>query len=417
MSASRLFPPVKKSFVYLAALLLCSGHAGMAVSDWPGWRGPDGMGISPEKDLPTRWSATENVRWKIPLHEAGVSTPVVSGDHVFLTASDGRRNDRLHVYCYHRKDGRTLWHTRLFGSAPTDLYPAGGMAVPTPATDGTHLYALFGTGDLVCLDFKGKPVWIRSLAEEYGQFRNRWGMAASPLLISDLLVIQVDHWGPSYLLGVDKKTGVNRWKTPRDASVNWSSPVAVHVKGETQIAVVGTYRAQGYDPKTGKELWTVTGTGFQCIPTPVVTDDLLLAASGEGTLAIRLDGKKGDLTKTNIVWRSKRGSPFVPSPVCFGGLFYLIDDKGFATCLKASTGKQVWRERMGKSFLASLVAGDGKIYYPNLEGGVTVIKAGPKFEVLAKNELGEAIVAAPAIANGAIFIRGAKHLFCIGKRR
>jgi outer membrane protein assembly factor BamB len=336
---------------------------------------------------------------------------------VILTASDGRLNDRLHIYCYDRKDGRALWHTRLFGSAPTDLYAPGGMAVPTPAADGANIYVLFGTGDFACLDFKGKPVWIRSLAEEYGPFRNRWGMAASPLLVGDLLVIQVDHWGPSYLLGVDKKTGATRWKTPRDATVNWSSPLAVKVKGDPQIIVVGTYKVKAYEPKTGKELWTVNGAGFQCIPTPVVAGDLLLAASGEGTLAIRLDGSTGDLTSSHVVWKSKRGSPFVPSPVSYDGLFYLVDDKGYATCLKAATGRQVWKERMGKAFQASLVAGDGKIYFPNVEGGVTVVKAGPRFQILAKNELGEMLVASPAIANGEIFLRGEKHLFCISKRR
>jgi outer membrane protein assembly factor BamB len=401
--------------IYFAVtwLLFCgSALAG----DWPGWRGPSGSGVSPEDNLPIRWSATENVLWKVRLQGAGVSTPVVSGERVFLTASDGRLNDRLHVYCYRRTDGRELWHTRLFGSAPTDLYAPGGMAVPTPTSDGKHLFALFGTGDLACLDFTGKPRWIRSLAEEYGPFRNRWGMGASPILVGDLLVVQVDHWGPSYLLGIDSRSGANRWKVERDATVNWSSPFAARVKDETHIVVVGTYRAKGYRPKDGKELWTVSGLGFQCIPTPVPAGGLVLAASGEGTLAIRLDGARGDLTKSHVVWASRRGAPFVPSPVSFGGYCYLVDDKGFATCLEAATGKQVWKERLGKSFQASLVAGDGKVYYPNLDGGITVMKAGPRPIVLARNELGEMIVASPAIANGRIFIRGEKHLFCIGRR-
>ncbi len=400
-------------FVPLCLLFLAP--ASLGAGDWPGWRGPTGMGISPEKDLPVRWSATENVRWKVPLQKAGVCTPVVTGDYVFLTASDGRLNDRLHVYCFHRADGRTLWHTRLFGSAPTDLYAAGGMAVPTPATDGRRLYVLFGTGDLACLDFQGRPVWLRSLAEEYGPFRNRWGMGASPILVDDLLVVQVDHWSQSYLLAVDPRTGANRWKTDRDASVNWSSPIAVTVKGQTQIIVVGTYKAKGYDAKGGKELWSVEGMHMQCIPSPVAEGDVLLAASGEGTLAIRLDGARGDLTKTHVLWRSKRGSPYVPSPVCYQGFFYLVDDKGWATCLSVATGKQVWKERLGRSFQASLVAGDGKVYYTDMEGGVTVLRAGPKYEVLARNQLGETIVASPAISNGQIFIRGQKHLYCIQK--
>jgi outer membrane protein assembly factor BamB len=382
-------------------------------ADWPGWRGPNGMGISPDKGLPTRWSATQNVRWKVPLEGAGVSTPIVWRDHIFLTASDGRRNDRLHVHGFRRQDGRALWHTRLFGTAPTDLYAPGGMAVPSPATDGERVYALFGTGDLVSLDYQGKPVWIRSLAQEYGPFRNRWGMSASPILVGDLLVVQVDHWGQSYLLAVDRKTGVNRWKTARDASVNWSSPVAVAVNGRVQIIAVGTNHARGYSATDGKELWTVDGMDFQCIPTPVVSGQLLLVASGNGTLAVRLDGRMGDLTSTHVSWKSKRGAPFVPSPVVYNGLLFLVDDKGGATCLNAVTGKQVWKERLSKPFQASLVAGDGKVYFTDVEGTVTVVKAGPRFEILARNQLGEMIVASPAVSGRQIFLRGQKHLYCI----
>src|SRR5438105_985936 len=170
------------------------------------------------------------------------------------------------------------------------------MAVPTPVTDGKHLYCLFGTGDLACLDFAGRPVWVRSLAEEYGPFRNRWGMGASPVLVGDLLVVQVDHWSQSYLLGVDLRTGANRWKRDRDTGVNWSSPLPVKVKGRTELVVVGTEKARGYDPQTGGELWSVTGLHFQCIPTPVVQGDLALLTSGVSSMAVRLGGK-GDLDK------------------------------------------------------------------------------------------------------------------------
>src|SRR6516164_1233601 len=267
-------------------------------ADWPGWRGPTGTGVSTDKDLPTKWSATENVRWKAPLSGAGVSAPVVHGERIFLTTSDGRGNDRLHVLCYQRSDGKELWHTTLFGSAqPEGQFPLGGMAVPTPATDGKHVFALFGTGDLVCLDFDGKPLWLRSLAQEYGPFRNRWGMGASPILVGDLLVVLVDHWGQSYLLGVDAKTGATRWKTNRDASVNWSSPVAVKAKDRTHIVVIGTHQVKGYDAADGAELWKVDGMMMQCIPSPVAEGNIVYAVSGRkgNTLAIRLDGARGEL--------------------------------------------------------------------------------------------------------------------------
>lgn len=388
--------------------------------EWPGWRGPEGSGVAQETNLPTRWSATENVLWKVPLQGAGVSAPVVWGERVFLTASDGRLNDRLHVFCYHREDGRTLWHTRLFGSAqPEGQFAPGGMAVPTPATDGKHLFVLFGTGDLACLDMAGQPVWIRSLAGEYGPFRNRWGMAASPMLTGDLLIVQVDHWSQSYLLGVDARTGANRWRTLRDVSVNWSSPVVARVGERKQILVAGTYRVKGYDADNGEELWTVSGMQMQCIPSPVVLGQRLIAVSGRDGYcqAIRLDGSRGDLTNSHIEWKTKKPRmPYVTSPVCLGDDCYLVEDTlGMGMCLDAATGAERWRERLNGTFHASPVAGGGKVYFMSMEGVVSVVKAGPNFQLLAKNALGESIVASPAIAHGQIFIRGDKHLYCIGQ--
>jgi outer membrane protein assembly factor BamB len=384
---------------------------------WPGWRGPGGMGVSPEMSFPTEWSATQNVRWKVPLEGTGVSAPVVWEDRIFLTASDGRLNDRLHVSCHHRDDGRLLWHTRLFGSAlPEGLFPPGGMAVPTPAADGKRLFVLFGTGDLACLDFDGNPVWVRSLAQEYGPFRNRWGMAASPLLVEDNLIVQVDHFGQSYLLCADAATGATRWRTLRDATVNWTSPVVATVKGRKQVIAAGTTTVKGYDLADGKELWSVTGLQVQCIPTPVVHGDMLYAVSGRDhyTLAIRLDGERGDLTKSHVAWKARSGAVYIVSPLCLDGHYYYAEDSGIANCLDAATGAKVWRERLGGGkYHASPVAGGGKIYFTSLEGMVTVIKAGPTYEELARNEVGEGIVASPALAAGRIYLRGEKHLFCI----
>lgn len=404
----------RNPLVYLGLIWSLSGT--VAAAEWPGWRGPDGSGISPGKNLPTRWSGTENVRWKIPLEGAGVSVPVVWGDRIFLTTSDGRTSDQLHIWCYQRSDGRTLWHARFFGSAqPEGQFAPGGMAVPTVATDGQHVAALFGTGDLVCVDFDGKPVWIRSLAEEYGPFRNRWGMGASPILLGGLVFIQVDHWGQSYLLAVDVKSGTTRWKTNRDASVNWSSPAVAKVKGRTQLIATGTYQVKGYDAEDGRELWTVNGMQMQCIPTPVVQGDIAYAVSGRRgyTLAIRLDGSQGDLTSSHVVWKKTRGAPFVPSALCYGGQYYLVDDTGMLTCLDAATGETLYQERLGGKFHASPVAGDGKVYFASMEGIVTVVEAGPKYKLIAKNNIGETIVASPAIAHGEIFLRGEKQLFCI----
>lgn len=399
----------------MTAILLLGLCCSQALADnWPGWRGPGNQGVSSEKDVPLTWSSTKNVRWKTPLAGAGVSAPVVWEDRIFLTASDGRLNDRLHVLCFDREKGEKLWQTRLFGSAPTDLFAPGGMAVPTPATDGKLLYVLFGTGELAALDFAGKPVWIRSLAEEYGPFRNRWGMGTSPILVGDLLMVQVDHWSQSYLLGVDPKTGANRWKTDRPTSVNWASPVAVKVKDHVEIITMGTNHVRAYDVSNGAELWSVEGTHFQCIPSPVVLGDMLFACSGENTMAIKLDGQTGDLTQSHVTWKNKKAGAFLPSPLVYKEHLYIPNDKGFGICYDVKTGRQVWRERLGEQFYASPIGAAGRVYFPSKEGVVRVVRTGKDYELLAENDLGEGIVASPAISNGQIFIRGEKHLYCIG---
>lgn len=389
-----------------------SAHA----DDWPQWRGPANHGISAEKDLPLEWSKTKNIRWSVSTHGAGVSQPIVWKERVVITASDGRANDQLHVLCYHADTGKELWHTKLFGTAPTDLYPPGGMAVPTPATDGKHVYVLFGTGDLAALDMDGKPAWIRSLAQEYGPFRNRWGMGTSPILTADTLFVQVDHWSQSYLLAVDPRTGANRWKADRPGSVNWTSPLAVNVQGKLEIVTFGTNFARSYDALKGTELWRVDGMHFQCIPSPVVLDDLVFACSGENTMAIKLDGGRGDLTRSHVVWKNKKANAFVPSPLLYRDYLYLPSDKNFVTCIEARTGTQVWKERLGDQFHASPVAAGERVYLATKEGNVKVFRAGPAFELLADNAMGETIVASPAIANGRIYLRGDKHLFCVGEK-
>lgn len=398
-------------FVPLLAVLLLNAPG--RADNWPSWRGPTEQGISTEKNLPVEWSAAKNVAWKAPLSGAGVSTPVVWGDRVFLTASDGRRNDQLHILCFHRNDGRQLWHVQLFGTAPTDMYTAGGMAVSTPVTDGKYVYALFGTGDLFCLDFDGRPRWIRSLAQEYGPFRNRWGMGSSPILIDDLLVIQVDHWGQSYLLGIEAPTGKNRWKTDRAVHVNWTSPLPMRVNGRTEIIALGTERAEGYDARTGKRLWSVPGMDEQCVPTPVHHDNLLLVCCERGTQGIRLADSQNKQTAPSVVWKNSRAKSYVASPLYYQGCLYIPQDRGIVTCLDADTGKQLWKERLGGSYRASPVAADGKVYITTLEGTVFVLLAGKEFRVLSRNDLKEDMVASPAVADGAIFLRGEKHLFCI----
>lgn len=389
--------------------------------NWPGWRGPLRTGVTTETGVPWEWSADEGVLWRVDVPGAGISNPIVWDDRVFVTSSDGPKSDELHVVCLDRDNGREHWHLRLWGTAPTLSHGTkSSMASPSPVTDGRRVYAFFGTGDVFAIDFEGRLVWHRSLADEYGEFENRFAASSSPLLYGDLLLLQCDHYGGSYALGIDKATGENRWKTDRsDAWLSWSSPQLVPVDGtdRRELLLCGSERLDALDPLSGEKLWTVGGFAHECIPTPVLGHGLIYAVSGPNgdTFAIR-PGGHGDVGDTHVAWKSPRGAPFVPSGILVGDYYYLVGDNGIGTCLDAHTGEELWRERFGGAYTASPVAADGRIYFTNEDGETLVIAADtPDFEELARNTLDEPVYASAAISQGHIFLRTSGGLFCVGE--
>jgi outer membrane protein assembly factor BamB len=407
------------TIIYAAAVFLLLFPLARA-ENWPEWRGLARNGVSAESNLPVEWSAEKNIRWKAPLPGQGVSSPIIWGDRIFLTAAEGPNQSELIVLCLSLKDGSETWRLRLWGTAPTLRHATkSGMATPTPITDGKNLYAFFGTGDIFCIDHEGGLVWQRSLADEYGPFENRFGHTSSPALLGDLLFLQCDHYGDSYLLAIDKRTGANRWKHDRPGIWHsWSSPQFVKDSGgKDELVVCAAERIDAFQPATGESLWTVGGLQRECIPTPVTGLGLLFAVSGpKGTAMAIRPGSRGDVTDSHVVWRSKRGSPYVPSAILVGERYYLVDDAGIATCLDAHSGDLVWQRRLGGAFTASPIAGDGKIYFTNDDGETTVIQAGADALVeLAKNTLGEPVYSSGAISQGCLFLRTPQHLVCIGQ--
>jgi outer membrane protein assembly factor BamB len=401
-------------FAWALLGLLIVGAPGRA-GNWPGWRGPHGNGVSEEATAPLEWSASDGVRWKAAIPGVGVSTPIVWDDRVFVTSSSGHQHRDLHLLCLDRRDGSVLWHRRFFGSAPTRYFEGRtSMATPTPVTDGRHVWAFFGTGDLFCLDVDGELVWTRSLVQEYERFQNRFGMASSPLLVGDMVVLQCDHWGQSYLLAMDKRGGKNVWKTDREENLSWTTPLVTDVSGRTEIVVSGTLRVRSYDPATGKQLWMVEGLTRDMVPTPVAGDGMIYVTCGPGgaSYAIRAGGS-GNITASHVAWRNPRGAPFVPSPLYLDGRYYLINDTGIVTCLDGKSGKPLKQQRIGEKFTASPVAAAGRLYFVDEKGATTVLSADENVEVLARNELGENVLSSPAIAHGELFIRSMAHLYCI----
>jgi outer membrane protein assembly factor BamB len=383
---------------------------------WPRWRGPSGQGLVTGSGYPDRWSATENVRWKVAVPGSGNSSPVVWGDRIFLTtARDNGR--RLSLIAYRRSDGTQLWESFAPEGRTESVHQKNGHASATPSTDGRLVYVSFGSRGLMAFDFEGKLAWQQDL----GAISNYWGTAGSPLLYKDRIVLYQDQQrAPSFIAAFDAATGKQVWKANRDASVGWGSPVAIRYGGRDEIIVNGQYAVVAYDPENGRERWRVSGTTMEVVPTVVVGHGLLFSSSGRAgpTLAIR-PGGQGDVTKTHLAWSSPRGSPFIPSPILYGNLLYMVNDMtSIATTFDARSGQTVWQDRLGlarrEGFSASPIAFDNKIFFTNDEGETFVLAAGEKFNLLHTNSIGERTLASPALVDGRWYIRTEGHLFAIG---
>jgi outer membrane protein assembly factor BamB len=384
---------------------------------WPRWRGPSGQGLATGSGYPDTWSATQNVLWKTAVPGSGNSSPIVWGDRVFLTtAYDGGR--RVSVLAYGRSDGRLLWETAApQGRADGGAHYKNGHASATPSTDGQRIYVSFGPRGLFALDFSGKIVWQRDL----GPIEAYHGAAGSPLLYKDRIILYQDQYRNSFIAAFDARTGQQLWRTPRDASNGWGTPIAVRVAGHDEIIVNSQQEVTAYDPERGRELWRCSGTTYEVIPTPVVGYGMVFCSSGRAgpTLAIK-PGGSGDVTRTHVAWTSPRGSPFVPSPILYGEQLYMVNDMAsIVTSLEAMTGRTLWQGRLGvaqrEGFSASPVAVDGKVFFTNDDGETFVLRAGPAFQVLHVNNLGEATLASPALVDGRWYIRTARNLFAIGR--
>lgn len=429
-----------------------------AAADWPQWRGPHGTGVSPERRLPVHWSATENVAWKAPIAGLGVSSPIVMGDRVFVTSQlgtgmrrpgnhprlvqggdpdaageralgasrDGQaagEDDRIVfvVEALHRQDGRRLWEYRLEAEGPMpEVHDKHNMASPSPVTDGALVYAWFATGQIVALDMEGRLVWQRHLGREIAPFDLQWGHSSSPTLYEDLLILLCDHAPASYLLAVDARTGEERWRADRGRGrMSYSTPTVIDGPGGPELIVNSSERVDAYDPRSGALLWHVGDTNRFPIPVPVFHDGVIYMSRGyrSGPYMAITPGGRGDISSSHVVWETPTGAPYISSLVHDAGLLYMATDVGAITVVDAASGARVWQQRVDGVFSASPVAGDGRIYFATESGETIVLRSGRTPEVIARNDIGERIIASPAIAHGQIFLRTDDHLVAIGTTR
>ena len=418
--------------------------------NWPGWRGPDSLGISSEKGIPVKWDISKNVKWKAEVPGLAHSSPIVWGNCVFVTtaiSSDPKEDywekgfPRISrgpdaaevswkVLCFDRDTGKLLWERTAIRKKPASpRQTKNSHASQTPVTDGTYVYAFFGDQGMYCYDFQGKLIWNRDL----GTFtmRNGWGLGSSPVLYKDLLIQTCDQEVKegSFIIALNKKTGETVWKTNREEASSWSTPF-LYLKGaRPELVVNATEAIRSYDPLTGTLLWECHGPATSITtPTPTFAHGLIIVSSGFIVEKIRpitafRPGANGDITlrdgETNsehIAWRQLTAAPYIPSPIAYGDYIFVLMDQGFIACYEAKTGKEVYGKQridIGAGFSASPVAVDGNLYCASEDGDVYVIRAGAAYELLAKNSLGEAIMASPAVSDGKMFIRTLNHLYCI----
>lgn len=378
--------------------------------DWPEFRGPSGQGISDERGLPLTWSESQHIKWKVAIPGKGWSSPTIQGNRIWLTTAT-EAGKSLRAICVDRNTGAIVHDVEVFRlkSAP-QLNAKNSHASPTPILEGDKIYLHFGALGTACITQAGEIVWKTKLDYDNGQH----GPGGSPVIYEDLLIVSCDGQREQYVVALDKLTGKVRWRKYRAGNQAYTTPLIVRLPAGDQLISPGAFRAFSYEPRTGKELWSVSyGEGFSNVPRPVYGSGLVYLCTGfmqPSLLAVRVDGH-GDVTKSHIVWSLKRGVSLTPSPLLIGNELYFVSDNGIATCVDAKTGTQHWQVRLGGNYSASPLFADGRIYFLSEEGESVVIAPGKEFKALAKNQLEGATLASMAVAGGSIFIRSQTHLY------
>lgn len=394
--------------------------------DWAHWRGPLGNGVAPSAKPPVEFDAARNVRWKVPLPGRGSSSPVVWGDRVFVTAAvpvdgaDGMLDFR--VLCFDRATGAERWTRSAVRAVPHEgTHETNGFASASPCTDGTRVFAHFGSRGLHCFSLDGDPVWQRDFGRM--RIRNGFGEGSSPTLAGDLVLVPWDQEENSRLYALESRSGKVVWEVPRDEPTCWATPLVTRDStGRRQVVMNGQRAARGYDLVTGEELWRCAGQTERPCASAVAADGVAYVGSGfRGAFLAAFDlAGRGDLAGgPHVLWSHSRDTPDVASPLLSGGLLYYYKEKtGLLSCVDARTGRVHYGATripgMGRTY-ASPVAAGGHVYLTDRDGTIVVIEDAPTLRVVASNDMGEGVDATPAPVDDALFIRGERHLFCVAQ--
>ncbi|MHA3774417.1 PQQ-binding-like beta-propeller repeat protein [Verrucomicrobiota bacterium sgz303538] len=458
-----LFPTaVAAACMVLSAAAVAEQSEG-AKDGWPRWRGPIANGIAPAGNPPLKWSETENLKWKTKIPGFGTSTPIISGNRIFILTAmpSGQRAEapavaapaaspddarqqggrprrggggggmqsekpneayQFIVLCLDRNTGKGLWQKVAREEVPHEGHHRDhGFASASPVTDGEHVYTYFGSRGLYCYDFEGNLKWEKDFGDM--QTRNGFGEGSSPTLHGNTIFITWDHEGDDFIVALDKRTGNELWRQPRNEPTGWSTPLIVEHDGKAQVVVSATERIRSYDVSNGKQLWECAGMTANAIPTPVTGFGKVYAISGfrgAALLAIQL-GKTGNLTGTDaIAWQHNKGTPYVPSPLLSGErLYFYSGNNGMLSCFNAQTGKPYYETERIPDLLggvyASPVGANGRVYLVGRDGKTVVIKDSDKLETLANNKLDDKFDASAAIVGKELFLRGHEYLYCLSE--
>ena len=379
-------------------------------ADWLQFRGANGASSSSDAAPPDSWNETTNVAWKASLPGRGASSPIVVKGRTYVTCSSGVKQDRLHVVCFDNKTGDQVWQREFWATGRTLTHPYSAVAAPTPASDGERIFAFYSSNDLACLDLDGNLLWYRGLAFDYPKAGNDIGMASSPVVVGETVVVQIENQGDSFAAGIDVATGETRWRVERAHQANWVSPIALPSERE-QSKVVLLQSASGltaHDSMTGDELWRYD---VPCSTTPSVAvsdDHIFIPANGLTVLKLAPDA-----TVPSLVWDSSQLSPGSASPIVVRDRVYTMNSSGVLSCGDIATGERLWQLRVGGKFWSTPVVAGDRMYCINSDGAAKVVQLGDKGEVVSSNEFREEIKGSPAVSEGALYVRSDNYLWKI----
>jgi outer membrane protein assembly factor BamB len=447
---------MRRLVLLVCASLLAAGSVAPPAGNWPSFRGNYANGTADGQNLPDKWDGArgEGVAWKTRIPGLAHSSPIVWGERLFVTtaissageatfkhglfgegdASPDRSVHQFKVLAIDARDGHIVWDRTAYEGSPKEKrHVKNTYASSTPATDGKHVVAFFGSNGIYCFDMAGRLLWQRDLGfldlGAYDAPEYEWGTASSPIIYKNRVIVQCDTQKADFLYALDIDDGHTVWRTERDELPSWGTPAIFVGPKRTELVTNASKFIRGYDPETGKELWRLGGSSQITAPTPIASGDLIVVASGrrpEAPIFVIRAGATGDITlpknstsNEQVVWSRQQRGPYMPTPLIYGELLYVLANQGIFDCYELRSGKEIYRQRLahqGGGFSSSPVAADGRVYLSSEDGDMFVVKAGTGYELLATNPMGERLMATPALSNGRMFVRGEHHLFAIGRQ-